>query len=139
MGVGEDLNFDVARPRDVAFKKHGAVTERCPRFLPASSSLPRNSASESTTRMPRPPPPNAALTMIGKPIFFAASQASSASLTGSSSPGITGTPTLAAKRRASTLFPNNVSNSGGGPTKVIPASRHASAKRRFSDKKPYPG
>ena len=132
MRVGEDLNFDVARPRDVAFQKNRAVTERCPRFLAGLFQL-------ATTRMPRPPPPNAALMMIGKPIFFAASQASSPSLTGSSSPGITGTPAFSAKRRASTLFPNNVNNSGGGPTKVIPASRHASAKRRFSDKKPYPG
>ena len=53
--------------------------------------------------------------------------------------GITGTPALAARLRASTLLPSRRMVSGSGPTKMIPAAAQASANSGLSDKKPYPG
>ena len=68
----------------------------------SSSSAPRSPAL-CTTRMPRPPPPNAALMMSGKPIVRAALQRlGSRSATGSSVPGSVGDaggPGRGARRR----------------------------------------
>ena len=47
-----------------------------------------------------------------------------------------GTPARATSRRASVFWPMVRSTSGGGPTKVRPAFRQASAKRQFSDRNP---
>ena len=87
--------------------------------------------------MPRPPPPNAALMMSGKPISFATFNASARSSIGFSVPGNVGTSDLLRPARARpTLSPINRSNSGRGPTKVMPASAHACAKSAFSERNP---
>ena len=52
------------------------------------------------------------------------------------SPGTVGTPAEAASARASILDPMRAMTAAGGPTKVIPACVHASAKPAFSDRKP---
>src|SRR6185312_1519339 len=69
----------------------------------ASFSRVSNWSGESTTRIPRPPPPNAALMIRGKPIFSAARRASSGSLTGSGVPGTIGTPARSASFLAAVL------------------------------------
>ena len=59
--------------------------------------------------MPLPPPPAAALSMTGKPIFFAAASAASAFgkplPLGPLSPGTTGVPAAVTVLRASVLLP----------------------------------
>ncbi len=50
--------------------------------------------------------------------------------------GITGTPALAARLRASILLPSRRMVSGSGPTKMMPAAAQASANSGLSDKKP---
>ena len=106
----------------------------------ASSSRLSRSADLCTTRMPRPPPPNAALMMSGKPIVFATFNASSRSLIGSSVPGkrrdVRSSPPDA---RAAVLSPIMSSNSGRGPTKVMPASAQARANSAFSREKAVAG
>ena len=85
--------------------------------------------------MPLPPPPEAALSITGKPIFVAAATASS--VVSQRAPGTMGTPAarhlvarggLAAHLRAS--------RSAGGPMKTMPAFSHASGSAGFSLRKP---
>ncbi len=67
----------------------------------------------------------------------AAISASGASAeSGDSVPGTTGAPARIAAWRAPVLLPMVRIASGVGPMKVRPASRHASAKRAFSARKP---
>ena len=85
------------------------------------------SPGSRTTRIPRPPPPAAALITSGNPIS-------------SGSPcGRTGTPASRAIRFAASLSPPRRSASGGGPTQVNPASSTAAANSGLSARKPYPG
>jgi hypothetical protein len=57
VGVGEDLDFDVARPRDVFLDQHLVVAEARRRLALADASASANSAAALTMRMPLPPPP----------------------------------------------------------------------------------
>ena len=92
------------------------------------------SAGSATSRMPRPPPPNAALTSSGKPTVSAAAARSPSLVT--VIPGSTGTPALAIRALAVTLSPIAAIVSGAGPTKISPASAQARANAAFSDKNP---
>jgi hypothetical protein len=69
-----------------------------------------------TTRIPRPPPPNAALMMIGNPNSSVNFLTSSNFSTGPSVPGTTGTLALIARVLAETLSPSESMTSGEGPT-----------------------
>ena len=86
--------------------------------------------------MPLPPPPETALSAIGKPISSAIFAASSAVGIGSMVPGTTGTPAACITLRAEVLLPSARIAEGGGPTKTSPASAHACAKSGFSARKP---
>ena len=83
--------------------------------------------SRRMTRMPRPPPPNAALRMTGRPCVRANACTSSSVLTGPSEPGTTGTRASSAACRARTLSPIASTTRGDGPTKRRPASTTAYA------------
>ena len=98
-----------------------------------------SSPGVATTRMPRPPPPKAALTSTGNPISVSARSASPAGSCSPSSmamPGSTGTPALPISCLAEVLEPMDRIAAGGGPTKVSPAAAQASAKSAFSDRNP---
>ena len=91
------------------------------------------SACFSTMRIPRPPPPAAALTMTGILTF------------GGFSPGWTsvevtvGTPASIAACFANILSPRSAICSGVGPIHMRPASLTLCANCAFSAKNPYPG
>ena len=76
--VGEDLDLDVAGLVEVLLEVHRVVAEarRSPRSAPRARRESKSSA-RSTRRMPLPPPPAAALSITGKPIFSAKARASS--------------------------------------------------------------
>ena len=60
--VGEDLKLDVPRVAQIALEQHRVVAEGRERFaLRALERFAETRASDSTTRMPRPPPPALAL------------------------------------------------------------------------------
>ena len=84
--------------------------------------------------MPLPPPPLEALSMTGKPIFFAAATASSA--VSQCAPGVTGTPASDMSLRAAIFDPMRRMALAGGPMKVMPAASHASGSTGFSLRKP---
>ena len=64
----EQLRLDVARALEVTLAEDGVVTERSLRLATGCGEGFASSARERTTRMPRPPPPAAALITSGKPI-----------------------------------------------------------------------
>ena len=74
--VAEDLHLDMARRVDEALEEDGAVAERGRRLPPGARDRLGEVVGRVTIRMPRPPPPNAALTRIGKPIGSAAASRS---------------------------------------------------------------
>jgi hypothetical protein len=93
-----------------------------------------------TGRMPRPPPPATAFTIIAPPGPSALiNTRASSSVVGPDVPSSTGTPQLSANRRAAALSPNRSRVAGRGPIKVSPASWHRRANVAFSARKPYPG
>ena len=96
-------------------------------------------ACSRTTLMPRPPPPKAALIIMGKPYSSVNAFTSSNFSTGPSVPGTTGTLHFIAKVRAETLSPRELIVSAVGPTNMRPAASTARAKSAFSERKPYPG
>ena len=96
----------------------------------------RSVFSSHATRMPRPPPPAAALMITGKPIPRASSSAVSTSGITPSLPGTTGSPASFMVRRATALSPILRIISGVGPMKVKPHEAHTSAKCAFSDRNP---
>ena len=96
----------------------------------ASSSSPR------TTRIPRPPPPWAALIITGQPSSLAIFSASAWLVTGCELPARIGTPARLARSRAAVLSPSVSRSSTRGPTNVIPASRQAAANSGFSERNP---
>ena len=63
--VAQDLDLDVARPRDVPLEQHPVVAERRGRLAPGGLERLASSAGSRTTRIPRPPPPALALTSSG--------------------------------------------------------------------------
>jgi hypothetical protein len=90
-------------------------------------------------RMPLPPPPAAALSSTGYPIWSARARASFASAMSLLMPGAIGTCASMAMRRAEVFSPRARCTDAGGPTKMMPASAHAWANCAFSERKPYPG
>ena len=88
------------------------------------------------TFMPRPPPPDAALTSTGKPMSLAIRMACASSVMAPSEPGTTGIPRRLAVDFASILSPMMRMCSDVGPMKVMLCSSRISAKRAFSDRKP---
>ena len=92
--------------------------------------------SFSTKRSPLPPPPAAAFTMIGNPIFFAIAATSASVSNVPGDPGTTGTPAADINLRAATLSPICSIASGGGPIQVRPARCTARANAARSEKKP---
>ena len=86
--------------------------------------------------MPRPPPPNAALTSSGNPTASARAARSRVSSAGTVAPGSTGTPASAIRALAATLEPIAAIVPGSGPTKISPASAQARANAAFSDRNP---
>ena len=101
----------------------------------AASTAVRSSAGSSTRRIPRPPPPATALTKTGNARSSAAPSRASTSALGSVEAS-TGSPATFAAAIARALFPVSSSTDAGGPTKVMPASAHASASSGFSDRNP---
>ena len=105
----------------------------------ASKKFLSRDASSLTTRIPLPPPPAAAFSITGKPIFLANDFISLTSSVLISAPSITGTLALRAIFFAAILSPSCSITSDLGPTKIIPSFSHLLANPTFSDKKPYPG
>ncbi len=102
----------------------------------AMPKLVRSDLSSHATRMPRPPPPAAALMMTGKPICFASAPASSTLSSTPGLPGTSGSPACFMVWRATALSPILRIMSGVGPMNVKPLEAHTSAKCAFSDRKP---
>ncbi len=97
----------------------------------------KSAASECTTRIPRPPPPAAALIITGKPIRLAMVKiASPSSGKGPSEPGTVGTPDFFIAAIAATLSPIMRMVSALGPINTKPEFSTCSAKLAFSAKKP---
>jgi hypothetical protein len=65
MRVAQDLHLDVAGAAHQLFEIDLVVAEGGQRLAPATSSWRARSASVSITRMPRPPPPQLALSISG--------------------------------------------------------------------------
>ena len=95
----------------------------------------RRAAGSSTRRMPRPPPPATAFTKTGKGRVSASSMSASTSVPGGTLRSV-GTPAARAAAIARALLPVRVSTPASGPTNVMPALAHASARAGFSDRKP---
>ena len=93
----------------------------------------------STTRIPLPPPPAAALISMGYPILCAIDLASSTSVIFSSVPGTIGTSKAFTVALALSLSPIISIASAEGPMRVMFSLTNRLAKSAFSDKKPYPG
>ena len=135
--VAEHLHLDVARRVDEALHVDAVVAERALRLAPRRQrAAARISCSDSTSRMPLPPPPAAALSMTGKPICTAAETISSSLSIVPCEPGTTGTPAAIMRLRASTLSPMASIASGEGPMNTRPASAQAWAKCARSERKP---
>ena len=101
--VAQDLHLDVAGAAHVAFEEDRIVAEGRAGFAPRLGQPLANSAALRTTRMPRPPPPKAALTISGKPMRRATRSAWRGSAMGSSVPGTVGMPARCASWRAARL------------------------------------
>jgi hypothetical protein len=131
--VAENLHFHVPGAGDELLEVH--------LVLPNAAFASRRAAarSSSTMRMPRPPPPQLAFNITGKPTSRASSSVRASSSGSGGVAGITGTPALAARLRAATLLPSRRMVSGSGPMKMMPAAAQASANSGLSDKNPYPG
>ena len=86
--------------------------------------------------MPRPPPPQLALRIPGKPTARTGSSAAAGSAGRASVAGTVGTPAAAAMARAETLSPSRRRVSGRGPMKTTPAAAQASANSGDSDRNP---
>jgi hypothetical protein len=87
-------------------------------------------------RIPRPPPPAAALMMTGYPIRWAISFASLSSRTAWSDPGTVGIRSFFASSFARTLSPACDDASGVGPMNLMLQLWHTSAKWAFSERNP---
>jgi hypothetical protein len=85
--------------------------------------------------MPRPPPPETALTNSGNCIDSAAATSSATDADGGDDAS-TGRPASRAASTARALLPVSLSTSASGPMNVIPASAQAAARFGFSDRNP---
>ena len=121
--VGEHLELDVLGVLDVALDEdlvaaEGAAAPRSARTAAGAAARPRS----RTTRIPRPPPPAAALSISGNPASATKACASSALRAGCSMPGTTGTPARRAISLAFSLLPRSRIACGLGPMKAMPLS-----------------
>jgi hypothetical protein len=132
--VAENLHLDVLRARNVFSRNTAGLPNARPASVCASSSSFSRSPALCTTRMPRPPPPKAALMMSGKPISFAAA-ALRRDPHGSSVPSRSA-PDFLRERAGGRLVAHHVEQFHRGPTKMMPASAHALANSAFSLRKP---
>ena len=141
MAVAQHLHLDVLGARNVFFQETppDCRTRGRLRLRASSSKIGRDRRPWCTTRMPRPPPPNAALMMSGKPISLAIFNASARSSTGSSVPGRVGTPTFWASARAATLSPINSQQFRARPDKRDAGVRAGLGKLRVLGKKSVAG
>jgi hypothetical protein len=71
LGVGEDLDLDVARAGDVALHQHMVVAEAGGGLALAGGQGGDEVLGAVHRRMPRPPPPALALISTGKPMASA--------------------------------------------------------------------
>ncbi len=94
------------------------------------------SAGPSTTFIPRPPPPWAALMATGQPNSSPKAVTWSAEVSTSERPGTPDTPARSAACRELILSPITSIASGGGPMKMTPSPVMARAKSVFSEKNP---
>ena len=115
----------------ISSRPKNALASRCADAIASSTS-----AGDSTTFIPRPPPPKAALMQTGQPLASPNARMSSALLANSVVPGTIGAPPRWAASRDDTLSPISSMASGGGPIQVIPIPPMALAKSAFSEKKP---
>ena len=142
--VAEQLDLDVTRRTDLALQVDRTVAERRRRLGRSGGQRGGQLGGLATRRIPRPPPPAAALTSNGKPIRSASAMIASrpsgrSTATGSRVPGTASTPTDRAISRARSLSPSASMTADGGPTKTSPASSTARANAARSDRNPYPG
>ena len=93
-------------------------------------------SSSRTTLIPRPPPPAAAFTITGNPIFLASERAISAFISSAFESSIMGTLAFRATTFAATLSPKASIDSGEGPINLMPSSRQRRANVTFSERKP---
>ena len=98
-----------------------------------------SSLSTLTRRIPLPPPPADAFSIIGYPISFAMAFASAAFARTPSLPGITGTPAALMVFFAWALSPIALIISELGPMNANPLSSQIFENSEFSARKPYPG
>ena len=98
-----------------------------------------HSFSFHAMRIPFPPPPAVALSIIGYPISFAIFTASSESLMMSSYPGTVFTPAFKAISLEVILSPIDSIAFESGPIKAMPCAFKYSQNFLFSDRNPYPG
>ena len=102
----------------------------------ASSRADANSSGACAARMPLPPPPSTGLISTGKPIRSASDRRRSALCSDPLYPGTMARPAAAIADFAASLLAILRMASGGGPMNSSPASRTASAKSAFSERKP---
>ena len=118
--VAEDLDLDVPRLLQVFFQIDRVVAEGGLGLGPrAWTARWRGSSAVSASFMPRPPPPDAALTSTGKPILAATARPSSSVVMAPSEPGTQGMPRLIAVFLASILSPMMRMCSAFGPMKPM--------------------
>ena len=115
----------------------GSPNDRAASALARSKDSARPSIP-STNRIPRPPPPAAALTRSGNPMRSAWWRAASRSSTGPPLHAATGAPTCSASRFAPILSPRRRMTSPGGPMNVTPIRSHRSANSGCSATNPHP-
>ncbi len=119
------------RSRKTSSFPNAALASRRPVSTASSSS-----AGSWTIRIPRPPPPQLAFTIRGKPTPSASFRAAAGSAGRAPVAGITGTPARSAIARASTLLPRRSITMRGGPIHTIPSRTQASASSGFSARNP---
>ena len=95
----------------------------------------RSPDASVTRRIPRPPPPDTALTNNGNCMDSDAVTNSSTEAEGSEDAS-TGNPAALAAAMARALFPVSSNTSADGPTNVMPSATHAAASSGFSERKP---
>ena len=132
--VAEDLDLDVARAGEIFLEEDAAVAEG--RLSLARGGFERGfeAGASGTTRMPRPPPPAAAFTRIGKPGLFG-ELARCGQFAGIDA-GTTGTSAATAMRRAATSSPSAAITSAGGSDEDHSWASTARANSGRSERKP---
>ena len=137
VGIGKDLHLDVARLADEALDEHSAIAEGEQRFLLRLFDLGRQVGFVGDDAHAAPAAAEGRLDDHRQANLFRCLQRFGGVFeTGSFVPGTMRTPASTASLRAAILSPSNSSSRGLGPTKVMPACAQASAKSRFSERKP---